>query len=61
VKKRDLLYKWAQEKGWFYLCEVPYESFGMSRATASTALIDLCKRGKADFRIQGLKQYRVKT
>ena len=61
MKKRDLLYKWAQGKDWFYLCEVPYESFGMSRAAASTALIDLCKQGRADFRIVGLKQYRVKT
>jgi hypothetical protein len=61
VKKRDQLLKWAHGRDWFYLSEVPFLNFGMSRATASTTLIDFCKQGKMDFRVQGLKQYRMKT
>jgi hypothetical protein len=61
MKKRDRLLKWAVGKDWFYLNEVPFDNFGMSRATASTALADFCKQGKMDFRIQGIKQYRVRS
>ena len=60
MKKRDKLIKWAQKQGWFYLNQVPWDSFGMSKQEASTALISFCKQGRADFRIVGLKQYKVK-
>lgn len=59
--KAQQLLQWAkQHGGWFYLNEVPFASFGMSRADASSALIAFCRRGKMDFRIQGIKQYRAK-
>lgn len=60
MSKRDRLLEWAKSKDWFYLNEVPGEMFAMSRASVSSALIDLCRRGKMDFRIVGLKQYRAR-
>lgn len=60
MKKRDKLIKWAQKQGWFYLADVPWQTFGMTRQDASTALISFCRQGRADFRVVGLKQYRVK-
>lgn len=61
MKKRDKLFNWAAKQGWFYLADVPYTNFNMTRQDASTALISFCRQGRADFRIVGLKQYRVKT
>ena len=61
MTKRDKLFKWAAKKDWFYLSDVPWQTFGMTRQDASTALIDFCKQGRADFRIVGLKQYKVKN
>lgn len=62
MKKRDMLIAWAKEKNdWFYLNEVPRELFGLSLASTSTALIELCKKGKMDFRVVGLKQYRLRN
>lgn len=60
MKKRDLLFQWAKKQNWFYLSQVPWQTFGMTRQDASTALIDFCKQGRADFRVVGLKQYKVK-
>lgn len=60
MTKRDMLFEWAKEKDWFYLSEVPYASFGMSQAAASTSLIDFCKQNRMDFRVVGKKQYRVR-
>ena len=60
MKKRDMLLDWAKDQNWFYLPDVPYQSFGMSRQTASTALIDFCRQGKMDFRVVGIKQYKAK-
>ena len=60
MKKRDKLMNWAKEQTWFYLSQVPWTNFGMTRQDASTALSDFCKQGRADFRIVGLKQYKVK-
>jgi len=60
MTKREKLIKWASKRGWFYLCEVPYQSMGMTRATTSSALIHFCERGVMDFRIQGIKQYRIR-
>lgn len=60
VTKRNLLLGWAKGRDWFYLSEVPLELIGMSRPSASSALIHLCEKGIMDFRIQGLKQYRVR-
>ena len=60
MKKRDRLFNWAVNKGWFYLNQVPWDNFNMSKQEASTALISFCKQGRADFRVVGLKQYKVK-
>ena len=60
MKKRQKLMDWAKNKNWFYLSDVPWQTFGMTRQDASTALISFCRQGRADFRIVGLKQYRVK-
>jgi len=61
MTNRDKLYKWLEEqKDWVYLREVPHKNFGMSLATASTALTAFCAQGRCEFRIVGLKQYRCK-
>ena len=60
MTKREKLFKWAAKKDWFYLSDVPYKDFGMTRQSASTALISFCKQGRADFRVVVLKQYRIK-
>jgi hypothetical protein len=61
MKKTQMLYDWLkQQKEWLYLFEIPHENFGMSKAQASTTLINLCKQGKCDFRISRMKQYRVR-
>ena len=60
VTKKFVLIGWAKGRDWFYLNEVPFASMGMSRAAASSALISLCEKGYMDFRIQGIKQYRLK-
>lgn len=59
--KTQLLLAWAKDRDWFYLSEVPHETFGMTKATASSALIAFCNQGKMDFRVLGLKQYRIKN
>jgi len=62
MKKRDKLFKWLNAKSdWVYLREVPHKNFGMSLATASTALNDFCNQGRCEFRVVGLKQYRCKN
>jgi hypothetical protein len=58
--KRSRLFNWAINRGWFYLNQVPYDVLGMSRQEASTALIDFCKQNRMDFRVVGLKQYKVR-
>ena len=60
MKKRDMLFEWAKNRDWFYLYEVPHDSFGMSQAAASTSLIDFCKQNRMDFRMVGKKQYKVR-
>lgn len=60
ITKRQRLLNWSKERGWFYLSNVPYDTIGMSRQTCSSALIDFCEQGKMDFRIQGLKQYKLR-
>ena len=59
--KRQQVLDWAEDRDWFYLNEVPKEKFNMSLATASTALIEMCERGIMEFRVVGLKQYRIKN
>lgn len=60
MKKRDELFAWAvSQSDWFYLADVPFQTFGMTRQCASTALIDFCRQGRMVFRIVGLKQYKV--
>jgi len=61
MTKRQKLFNWAVNRGWFYLNQVPWDNFGMSKQEASTALISFCKQGRCDFRVVGLKQYRVKS
>lgn len=62
MTKTAKLHKWLlAQGGWVYLCEVPLERFGMSKPAASETLNRLCNAGCADFRIQGLKQYRAKN
>jgi hypothetical protein len=39
--KRSRLFDWAVNRGWFYLNQVPFDNFNMSRQEASTALISL--------------------
>lgn len=58
--KRHMLLAWAKKQGWFYLRDVPFKEMGMSKPTCGTALTDFCKRGIMDYRIVGLKQYRIK-
>jgi len=60
LTKRHRLLNWARRREWFYLNEVPFDSFEMSKPTASTALVDFCKKGLMEFRIAGIKQYRVR-
>jgi hypothetical protein len=60
MTKRQKLFDWALNKGWFYLSQIPFDNFGMTRQDASTALRDFCKQGRCDFRVVGLKQYKVK-
>ena len=60
MKKRDMLFDWAKHRDWFYLNEVPFDTFGMSRQDASTALASFCRQRRMDFRVVGLKQYKVK-
>lgn len=60
MTKRDKLHEWLMLMGdWLYLIEIPHERFGMSKATCSSALQDMCNQGRADFRVVGLKQYRA--
>jgi hypothetical protein len=59
--KRSRLFDWAVNRSWFYLSQVPFDTFGMSRQDASNALASFCHQGRMDFRIVGLKQYRVKN
>lgn len=59
MTKREKLHKWLMLMGdWVYLSEVPYVHWGMSRETCSTALIDLCRQERVEFRVVGIKQYR---
>jgi hypothetical protein len=60
MTKRDQLHEWLMLIGdWVYLSEIDHERFGMSKAGCSSALIDLCTQGRADYRVIGLKQYRA--
>ena len=60
MTKRDKLHAWLLAKGdWTYLSEVPYAQFNLTYESCSGALRDLCKYGRADFRVVGLKQYRA--
>jgi hypothetical protein len=59
MTKREALHQWLlRQDDWVYLAEVPYYRLGMSQATCSSALIDMCEQGRVDFRVVGLKQYR---
>jgi hypothetical protein len=61
MKKTDMLLDWLKQKNdWVYLLDVPHQTFGMSKAQASSALISFCNKNLCDFRIRGLKQYRAK-
>jgi len=60
MTKRQLLINWAKNEDWFYLSNVPYKALGMSRQTCSSALIYYCEKDVMEFRIVGLKQYRIK-
>ena len=61
ITKRQRLLNWAKGRDWFYLANVPYDNLGMSRQTCSSALIDFCEQGRMDFRIQGIKQYKLRS
>jgi predicted transcriptional regulator len=61
MKKTDMLFNWLKQKNdWVYLMDVPHETFGMSKAQLSSALISFCNQGRCDFRVIRMKQYRVK-
>ena len=60
MTKRDKLHEWLLSLGdWLYLVEIPHDRFGMSKASCSSTLRELCDQGRADFRVIGLKQYRA--
>ena len=59
MTKRQLLLAWANGRDWFYLYEVPLDIIGMSKQTCSTALSDFCRRKLMDFRVRGIKQYKI--
>ena len=60
MTKTQQLHQWLLERsGWVYLCEIPFESFGLSKPAANETLNRLCRQGCVDFRIQGIKQYRA--
>jgi len=62
MTKTEQLLRWLKNKqDWIYLSDVPFSNFNMSRQSASETLTRLCNQGRADFRIQGLKQYRAKN
>lgn len=59
MTKREKLHEWLMQIGeWVYLNEVPYSDLSMSMPTCSTALLDFCKQGRAEFRVVGRHQYR---
>jgi len=59
MTKRESLHQWLLNQAeWLYLREIP-NTFGTA-ASVSCALRDLCKTGRADFRIVGLTQYKAK-
>ena len=59
TKKRIKIVEWAKTQDWFYLRDVPKEQFEMSLQSVNSALSDLCNQNKMEFRIVGLKQYRI--
>ena len=60
MTKRDKLHEWLYMMGdWLYLSEIDHERFGMSKASCSSTLRELCDQGRCDFRVIGLKQYRA--
>ena len=60
MSKRKKLHEWLlSDGGWLYLAEVPRAQFGMSLQTCSTALLDLSRQGRVEFRIVGKHQYRA--
>lgn len=59
MRKRYKLIEWAKGRDWFYLREVPKEDFEMSLQSVNSALRDLCDKNQMQFRIVGLKQYKL--
>ena len=60
MTKREHLYRWlVNQRDWLYLREIPHERFKMTKETCSSALADMCKLGRAEYRVVVLKQYRA--
>lgn len=58
MTKRSQLVAWIKKQpGWFYLSDVPHESFGMSKQTCHNALADMVRLCLIDKRVVGKNQY----